>query len=66
MSNFGLAIIASVHVTSDAGGPGLLLKTKRYPDNVEKYTILFIAYMQYAICLITSYLLYVYIIAIVR
>ena len=36
VSNFGISVIASVHVSSDAGGPGLLLNIKRYPDNVEK------------------------------
>lgn len=36
VSNFGLCVIAPVHVSSDAGGPGLLLNIKRYPDNVEK------------------------------
>ena len=36
VSNFGISIVASVDVSSDAGGPGLLLSIKRYPDNVEK------------------------------
>lgn len=36
VSNFSLAVLASVHVTTDAGGPGLLLRIKRYPDDVEK------------------------------
>ena len=30
VSNFEIGVIASVHVSSGAGGP------KRYPDNVEK------------------------------
>ena len=36
VSNFGINVIASVHVSSDAGGPGLLLGLKRHHDNVEK------------------------------
>ena len=36
VSNFGITLIASVHVASEAGGPGLLLNIKRYPDNVAK------------------------------
>lgn len=36
VSNFGISVLASVHVASDAGGPGLLLKIQRYPDNSEK------------------------------
>ena len=35
VSNFGVSV-ASVDVSSDAGGPGLLLSIKHYPDNVEK------------------------------
>ena len=36
VSNFGICVVASVDVSSDAGGPGLLLFIKRCPDNVEK------------------------------
>ena len=36
VSNFGISILASVYVSSDAGGPGLLLKLKRFPDDAEK------------------------------
>lgn len=36
VSNFGISVVASIDVSSDAGGPGLLLSIKRYPDNVEK------------------------------
>lgn len=36
VSNFGVSVVASVDVSSDAGGPGLLISIKRYPDNAEK------------------------------
>ena len=36
VSNFGIAVNASVDVSPDVGGPGLLINIKRYPDNVEK------------------------------
>ena len=36
VSNFSIDVTASVHVSSDAGGPGLLLPLKRHHDNVEK------------------------------
>ena len=36
VSNFGISVVASVDVSSDAGGPGLLISIKRYPDNAEK------------------------------
>ena len=36
VSNFGVGVTASAHVSSDAGGPGLLLHIKRHHDNVEK------------------------------
>ena len=35
-SNFGIKVIASVNVSSDAGGPGLLLNLKRHHDSIEK------------------------------
>ena len=37
VSNFSMEILGSVHVSPDAGGSGLLLKLKRFPDDVEKY-----------------------------
>lgn len=37
VSNFGIGVTASVHVSSDAGGPGLLLHLKRHHDSIEKY-----------------------------
>jgi hypothetical protein len=36
VSNFSIDVIASVHVSSDAGGPGLLLHLKRHHDSVQK------------------------------
>ena len=36
VSNFGITVDASVDVSPDVGGPGLLLSIKRYPDNAEK------------------------------
>ena len=36
VSNFGISVVASVDVSSDAGGPGLLIRIKRYPNNAEK------------------------------
>ena len=37
VSNFSMEVLGSVHVAADAGGSGLLLKLKRFPDDVEKY-----------------------------
>lgn len=37
VSNFSMEILGSVHVSPDAGGSGLLLKLKRFPDDVERY-----------------------------
>ena len=37
ISNFSMKVLGSVHVAADAGGSGLLLKLKRFPDDVEKY-----------------------------
>ena len=36
VSNFGIAVNASVDGSPDVGGPGFLLSIKRYYDNVEK------------------------------
>ena len=36
VSNFSMEILGSVHVSPDAGSSGLLLKLKRFPDDVEK------------------------------
>jgi hypothetical protein len=37
VSNFSMEVLGSVHVAADAGGSGLPLKLKRFPDDVEKY-----------------------------
>ena len=37
VSNFSLQIQGLVNVAPDAGGSGLLLLVKRYPDDSEKY-----------------------------
>lgn len=36
VSNFSIEVLGSVNVSHDAGGSGLLMKLKRYPDNAEK------------------------------
>lgn len=43
VSNFSIKILALVNVAPDAGGSGLLLLLKRYPDDVEKYVPSFIS-----------------------
>ncbi len=40
VSNFGIKVKASVHVSSDAGGPGLLLHLKRNHDNLDGYDLI--------------------------
>ena len=35
-SNFSIEVLLSVDVSPDAGGSGLLLKIRRYPDDIEK------------------------------
>ena len=42
VSNFSIEILGSVHVSQDAGGSGLLMRLKIYPDNAEKYDIIFL------------------------
>ena len=37
VSNFSLQVLGLVNVAPDAGGSGLLLQLKRFPDNSEKY-----------------------------
>lgn len=37
VSNFSIKILGLVNVAPDAGGPGLLLLLKRFPDDAEKY-----------------------------
>ena len=36
VSNFSIEVLGSVHVSQDAGGSGLLIKLKRYPDDAER------------------------------
>ena len=36
VSNFTLALLAKVNVDLDAGGPGFLVRLKRFPDNIER------------------------------
>ena len=36
VSNFTIALLGTVHVDRDAGGPGFLAKTKCFPDEVAK------------------------------
>ena len=33
--NFSIKLLGTVDVSTNAGGPGLLLKLQRYPDNIE-------------------------------
>ena len=37
VSNFSIKILELVNVEPDAGGSGLLLLLKRFPDDTEKY-----------------------------
>ena len=37
VSNFSIKMLALVNVAPDAGGSGLLLLLKRFPDDAEKY-----------------------------
>ena len=39
VANFSIEVLGTVQVSTNAGGPGLLLKLKRYPDNKEKYVL---------------------------
>lgn len=36
VSNFSLSFLATVNVDLDAGGPGTLVRVKRFPDNIER------------------------------
>ena len=36
VSNFSISLLAPVHVSSDAGGPGILMRLQRYPDNMKE------------------------------
>ena len=36
VSNFSLRVLRSIHVDSDAGGPGLLVEIRRYPDDTKQ------------------------------
>ena len=36
VSNFSISLLAPVHVSSDAGGPGILMRLQRYPGNTKK------------------------------
>ena len=36
VSNFSIEVLGSVHVSQDAGGSGLLIRLKRYPDDAER------------------------------
>lgn len=36
VSNFSVSLLGSVHVSSEAGGPGILMRIQRYPDNVKE------------------------------
>ena len=40
VSNFSLQILGLLNVAPDAGGSGLLLLVKIYPDDSEKYVLL--------------------------
>ena len=44
VSNFSIEVLGTVQVSTNAGGPGLLLKLQRYPDNTEKYATVLYAY----------------------
>lgn len=37
VSNFSIKVLGLVNVEPDAGGSGLLLLLKRFPDDTEKY-----------------------------
>ncbi len=36
VSNFSLVLLGSIHVESGGGGPGLLIRVQRYPDDMQK------------------------------
>jgi hypothetical protein len=36
VSNFSIFLLGTVHVNSDGGGPGILMKIERYPDNMKE------------------------------
>ena len=36
VSNFSINLLGTVHVSSDGGGPGILMKVERYPDNMKE------------------------------
>ena len=37
VSNFSITLLARVNVEREAGGPGVLVRVKRFPDNVERF-----------------------------
>ena len=45
VSNFSLQILGLVNVAPDAGGSGLLLLVRRFPDDTEKYVALNTTYL---------------------
>lgn len=36
VSNFAISLLGTVHISSTAGGPGILMEIERYPDNVKE------------------------------
>lgn len=40
VSNFSLSFLARVNVEREAGGPGFLVRVKRFPDYVERLVLL--------------------------
>ena len=44
VSNFSIQVLGSVHVSQDAGGSGLLIKLKTYPDDAERFSVMYYMY----------------------
>lgn len=36
VSNFSISLLGTVHISSTAGGPGMLVEIERYPDSVKE------------------------------
>ena len=39
VSNFSLSLLARVNVDREAGGPGVLIRIRRFPDQVERLVL---------------------------
>ena len=36
VSNFSISLLGTVHISSTAGSPGMLMEIERYPDSVKE------------------------------